>query len=270
MHIWNSHSVGLSLLAVAYLQKLHNPAASFAQRCPISGMIKVVELLLSRGSSVHERDMAEQSPLHHACDWDHLDIASSLLKKGADVNATDNHGFTPFLVAAGWGREATLELLLTKNVDVTKTDDQGNNVFHICAACGRVNVMKIIINMFLEKSLLLLLSRNTSGWTPLDFSVRCGHFKATRVLIKTILKNHGLQKDGKSFIHTRFNIIDKSDLDFSEKYLYRFVDPDSDLPMFRIPRCKWYIQSPGKEEYELVRQYVHKFDERLRAVNAKT
>ena len=232
--------------------------------------MKTVDFLLSRGSSIHDRDLSDQTPLHHACDWNYPDIVDQLLKKGADVNTADAQGLSAFLVAAGWGREITLDLIMSKRLAMSVTDVQGNNVFHISAACGHSSVIKMIISKYPAESFKLLISRNMFGWTPLDFSIRCGHYKTTTVLTKAILSNSLSNKESKNFTHIRFNIVDNSELDFSERYMSRFVDPDSDMAIFRIPRCKWYIQSPGKDEYELVRKYVHKHDKTLSSLNAKT
>lgn len=233
-------------------------------------MQKKVALVLSNGSCVEERDLAEQTPLHHACDWNYPELVQLLLKKGADVNAADDHGFTPFLVAAGWGREIIVELLLSKKVKIRATDSQGNNVFHICGASGQANVMKTLIQVYSQESLPLLLAKNLWGWTPLDFSTRCGHFEATKVLVYAVVKYTTAKVDTTSFIHMRFNIIPKEDLDLKERYLCRFVDQNSDRACFRIPRCKWYIQSPGKEEYDNVLQFINKYEDKLRARHAKS
>lgn len=243
---------------------------AYAGQC-FSGLPKTVSLLLSRGSSAMEVDMSEQTPLHHACDWNYQEIVDLLLKRGAEVNATDDHGFTPFLVAVGWGREAILELLFGKKVNVLAMDDQQNNVFHICGATGRANIIQTILKRYADESSRLLVSKNLYGWTPLDFSVRCGHLETTKILVAEILKGHRVaKKETKTFVHTRFGIVSREDLEFKEQFLNRFVDEHSDMTSFRIPRCKWFIQSPGKEEYEQVRQFISRFDDKLKTLQAMT
>ena len=46
-----------------------------------SGNLKTVSLLLASGASVDDRDATQQAPLHHACDWNNIEVIKILLKK---------------------------------------------------------------------------------------------------------------------------------------------------------------------------------------------
>ena len=235
-----------------------------------SGKLKTVALLLTSGASVDDRDATQQTPLHHACDWNNIEVVKILLKKNADVNARDSLGFTPFLVAAGWGRETIMELLFSKKVDPLALDEQDNTVLHICAANGQTRIMKIIMDKFPREMNSILISRNRHGWTPLDFALRCGHLGVTKLLIYAVLKTSALKSNNRTFVHTRFYVVRLEDFDITEKYQYRFLNQRLGRTCFQMPRGNWFIQAGNREEYEEVRQFTMKFENKLRQCLAKS
>ncbi|WAR10173.1 EHMT2-like protein [Mya arenaria] len=239
-----------------------------------SGKLKNVQLLLSSGSSVDDRDGSQQTPLHHATDWNNIEVIKVLLKKNADVNARDALGFTPLLVAAGWGRETALELLVARRPNVLAMDDQENTILHITAANGRTAVMKMMFDKYPKEMESILIARNRHGWTPLDFALRCGHLGVTRLLISTILRKTGLKADARTssrtFVHTRFFVVKLEDFSADERYQYRFLSEGVGRTCFQMPRCTWFIQAGNRDEYEEVRLFALKYENKLRQCLAKS
>ncbi|XP_053385953.1 ankyrin repeat and KH domain-containing protein 1-like [Mercenaria mercenaria] len=237
-----------------------------------SGKLKTVMLLLTSGASVNDRDATQQTPLHHACDWNNIEVVKILLKRNADVNAKDSLGFTPMLVAAGWGRETIMDLLLTKKVDPFAMDDQENTVLHICAANGKANIMNKLMTSFPKEMESLLIVRNRHGWTPLDFALRCGHFNATKLLIQAVfqVKPTNLKTQPRTFVHTRFFVVKLEDFNVDEKYQYRFLDESLGKTCFQMPRCNWFIQAGTRDEFEEVRLFSMKYENKLRQCLAKS
>ena len=235
-----------------------------------SGKLKTVALLLASGASVDDRDATQQTPLHHACDWNNIEVVKILLKKNADVNARDALGFTPFLVAAGWGRETIMELLFSRRIDPLAVDEQDNTVLHICAANGQTKLMKMIMERFPREMNSILIARNRHGWTPLDFALRCGHLGVTKVLVYSVLKTSGLKSNHRTFVHTRFYVVRLEDFDVTEKYQYRFLDEHLNRTCFQMPRGNWFIQAGNREEYEEVRLFAMKYENKLRQCLAKS
>ena len=58
------------------------------------------------------------TPLHHAAEEGHKEIAELLIAKGADVNAKEGGDHTPLHRAAVGGHEDVAELLIDKGVEV--------------------------------------------------------------------------------------------------------------------------------------------------------
>ncbi|XP_060560651.1 serine/threonine-protein phosphatase 6 regulatory ankyrin repeat subunit C-like [Ruditapes philippinarum] len=213
--------------------------------------------------------MNDQSPLHHACDWNRVETVKLLLQKGADVNTKDTSGLSPFLVAAGWGRDEIMQMILAKRVDPLSVDEFEHNFLHICAANGRTGVMNAVMSRFPNEIKPILIARNKYGWTPLDFAIKCGHLGVTKLLVRTILQIDKQKPGHKAFVHTRFNIVKPEDLGQNEKFLQRFVDIDLEKVCFQIPRGKWYIEAGTQDDYDKVVHFVSKYEDRLKLRFAK-
>ncbi|KAH8797152.1 ankyrin repeat-containing domain protein [Flagelloscypha sp. PMI_526] len=69
----------------ADVQASFSPSSPLNKAC-FSGNIPLVELLLSRGASVHDRSRSQELPLHIAIEQGNLDLVKLLLQNGADPN----------------------------------------------------------------------------------------------------------------------------------------------------------------------------------------
>ncbi|KAK4212166.1 hypothetical protein QBC37DRAFT_389070 [Rhypophila decipiens] len=111
--------------------------------------------------------VSNQTPLHVASTWGHIEIARLLLARpGIDVNALDSRGSTPLHEAAIMGHGETVELLLScSEIEINRRDANGNTPLH-CAACGKqAGVARIL----LSRPGILVNARNNTGSTPLLF-----------------------------------------------------------------------------------------------------
>jgi len=84
----------------------------------VDGDIDQVQLLLSRGANVNEKNRMGWTPLHTAVRNRRLALIEPLLAKGADINATDNRGQTPLMAAVYIGQKDAAELLIAKGADI--------------------------------------------------------------------------------------------------------------------------------------------------------
>ena len=82
------------------------------------GDIDQVQLLLSRGANVNEKNRMGWTPLHTAIRNRRLALIEPLLAKGADINATDNRGQTPLMAAVYISQKDAVELLIAKGADI--------------------------------------------------------------------------------------------------------------------------------------------------------
>ncbi|KAI9717849.1 MAG: hypothetical protein M1828_007088 [Chrysothrix sp. TS-e1954] len=78
----------------------------------INGHCRTLQLLISKGVFVDERDSAGSTALHLASQIRSPEVAAVLIEAGADVDALDGNGWTPLHHAAESGNDVGLELLL--------------------------------------------------------------------------------------------------------------------------------------------------------------
>jgi len=82
------------------------------------GDIDQLQLLLSKGANVNEKNRMGWTPLHTAIRNSRLALIEPLIAKGADINAADNRGQTPLMAAIYIGQKDAVELLIAKGADV--------------------------------------------------------------------------------------------------------------------------------------------------------
>jgi len=82
------------------------------------GDIDQVQLLISKGADVNEKNRMGWTPLHTAIRNRRLALIEPLIAKGADINAADNRGQTPLMAAIYIGQKDAVELLIAKGADV--------------------------------------------------------------------------------------------------------------------------------------------------------
>ena len=136
------------------------------------------------------------TPLHHACDKGHRDVAEILIKFGADPNAKDGHGATPVHWAAGSGDGALLNLLLAHKGYVHEEDANGATPLHWAATKGRTHLVDIL----LERGAPLE-QVDHHFLTPLHRAVLMGHTECVAQLLREGASPSRQDCDGNTALH---------------------------------------------------------------------
>jgi len=93
-----------------------------------AGTVECVELLLSHGARVNERDGRGRTPLGIAVGYYRLGVVERLLQAGADPNVQDREeGRVPLHFAAREGEQEMVELLLRHGAHVGVCDKEGKS-----------------------------------------------------------------------------------------------------------------------------------------------
>ncbi len=74
----------------------------------------IVDLFLSKGCDVNEKDEAGNTPLHYAVQYGKADLVVFLIEKGADINAKNTFEDTPLKLAENKGFITIIDYLKTK------------------------------------------------------------------------------------------------------------------------------------------------------------
>jgi hypothetical protein len=87
---------------------------------------------------------AENTPLHVAAAYGHLDTAEFLINHGADINAKNEDGWTPLHVAVFNGHLALVKLLLEKGADPSVRDNEQKTALEVARENGLSNIANLI------------------------------------------------------------------------------------------------------------------------------
>jgi ankyrin repeat protein len=116
-----------SLLATTtFADPIHTSAAT--------GNLAGVQAELDKGVDVNARDNHKWTPLTHAAQFGHKEIAELLIANGADVNKEDDDESTPLHYAALKGQKEIAELLIAKGADMNAVGDLGRTPLDLAYA----------------------------------------------------------------------------------------------------------------------------------------
>jgi len=82
------------------------------------GCTEVVQMLLQRGATVHDRDAWDETPLHLAARAGKAGACETLVAFGADIDALNAQDWTPLVVAADAGHKMLCSMLLARGAGV--------------------------------------------------------------------------------------------------------------------------------------------------------
>ncbi|KAL2085161.1 hypothetical protein ACEWY4_018481 [Coilia grayii] len=142
------------------------------------GAIEAVKLMLCANlhgdDIINMRDGANQTPLHRATIFDHVDLAEYLISKGADIDCIDCKGLSPLLLATSCGAWRAVAFLLSKGANVNIKDKEGRNFLHLATfqPKGLKNIPEDILQMTAVRELLC--GEDNEGCTPLHYACRLG------------------------------------------------------------------------------------------------
>ena len=125
----------------------------------------LVELLLSRGADVNERDNDQATPFLLASLCLKPEIAEKLLQNGADVNAVNIHGQNALHLVSQSPHPDYQEsgrLLLEAGVDLNGRDNDGRIPLHLAGFYGQVYVAEALLEYAAQVN-----ATDISGHTPL-------------------------------------------------------------------------------------------------------
>ncbi|KAL4635179.1 transient receptor potential cation channel subfamily A member 1-like [Arapaima gigas] len=169
------------------------------------GAIEAVRLMLSTYSRVEDiiniTDGANQTPLHRAMIFDHVELAELLISKGADINSIDCKGHSPLLLATSCGAWRTVTLLLILGASLKIKDKLGRNFLHlaILQPKGLKNLPEDILQ--LESVRELLSDEDTEGCTALHYACRLGVANSVKNMLGLQASVCHKSKDKKSALH---------------------------------------------------------------------
>ena len=146
------------------------------------GDLLAVHRLLAQGALVDARDGHSMTPLHHAAETGHVDVAQSLIRKSADVDAESNFdgdphegkdgelGRTAIHYAVAGGHVEVVDLLLRHGADLNARD-RYKLLTPLQIAVNRrdLDTAKVLLRHGCDLNV-----RDRHGWTALRHATECG------------------------------------------------------------------------------------------------
>eukprot|EP01122_Echinamoeba_exundans_P011595 TRINITY_DN4664_c0_g2_i2.p1 TRINITY_DN4664_c0_g2~~TRINITY_DN4664_c0_g2_i2.p1 ORF type:complete len:1094 (+),score=221.20 TRINITY_DN4664_c0_g2_i2:150-3284(+) len=89
------------------------------------GSVKMINLLLELGDSIHEKRGSQTLPIHAAAFMNRCNTIKHLVKLGCDINSLSDAGWTPLIFAARGNAAAAINLLLDLGAQIHSNPSSG-------------------------------------------------------------------------------------------------------------------------------------------------
>jgi len=133
------------------------------------GNLQEVRSRIARGISVHAADYQGRTPLHHAGERGHIEVATLLIRSGAQVDSRDKGGLTPVALAMSQNHREMVECLVGLGAAVD---------LHLAAYLGDAGKVRGFLDSGADVN-----AKGPDGWTPLLYAVLQNQREAARLLI---------------------------------------------------------------------------------------
>ncbi|CAH1397491.1 unnamed protein product [Nezara viridula] len=151
------------------------------------GLKDLVRLLISYNASLELRDRPlRHSPLHYACENDHVEVVKLILNSTSIKSPADINGTTPLHIACRKGLLPIAKLLLSDPpAAVNQADNSGYTALHLAAMNGSLEIAELLLTLNADKE-----AKTLDFKTPLHIAAREGHEDIVRILLR-----EGAEKD---------------------------------------------------------------------------
>ena len=105
------------------------------------GYLSVVELLLSKGANVNDKNNYGYSSIIEASTHGHVSVVELLLSKGANISDKNNDGFSSIIYASLHGHVSVVELLLSKGADINDVTNYGSTAMSVSSSDKIQNIL---------------------------------------------------------------------------------------------------------------------------------
>ncbi|KAF4095954.1 transient receptor potential cation channel subfamily A member 1b [Onychostoma macrolepis] len=169
------------------------------------GALEVVKVMLSSYNKVEDiiniRDGANQTPLHRATLFDHVELAEYLISKGAEIDCTDCKGLSPLLIASKCCAWKTVAFLLSIGADFRIKDEAGRNFLHfvVLQPRGMKNLPETVLQCNAVKEMLS--DEDVEGCTPLHYACKLGIHDSVKNMLGLNIFVGQKSREKKSALH---------------------------------------------------------------------
>uniref|UniRef100_A0A8C2J1T4 Transient receptor potential cation channel, subfamily A, member 1b n=1 Tax=Cyprinus carpio TaxID=7962 RepID=A0A8C2J1T4_CYPCA len=164
-----------------------------------------VKIMLSSYNKVEDiiniRDGANQTPLHRATLFDHVELVEYLISKEAEIDCIDCNGLSPLLMASRCGAWKTVAFLLSIGADFRIKDKVGCNFLHfvVLQPKGLKNLPETVLQSNAVKEMLS--DEDVEGCTPLHYACKLGIHDSVKNMLGLNIFVGQKSREKKSALH---------------------------------------------------------------------
>ena len=145
----------------------------------MAGHAEAVDVLISAGANIDDKNEDEKTPCHLAAEGDHEEVLRLLLDRDPNaVNDKDEEDNTPLHLAARGGCVAALQLLLEYSASVFKRNDFGLTALDCAAEADSLQCAQLLLQKDSPVD-----SFDLKKNTPLHIAAKKGHHKLASLLL---------------------------------------------------------------------------------------
>ncbi|XP_050954763.1 transient receptor potential cation channel subfamily A member 1b isoform X1 [Labeo rohita] len=169
------------------------------------GALEAVKIMLSSYNKVEDivniRDGANQTPLHRATLFDHVELAEYLISKGAEIDCIDCKGLSPLLMASKCSAWKTVAFLLSIGADFRIKDAAGRSFLHfvVLQPKGLKNLPETVLQCNAVKEMLS--DEDVEGCTPLHYACKLGIHDSVKNMLGLNISVGQKSREKKSALH---------------------------------------------------------------------
>uniref|UniRef100_A0A672L0R5 Transient receptor potential cation channel subfamily A member 1-like n=1 Tax=Sinocyclocheilus grahami TaxID=75366 RepID=A0A672L0R5_SINGR len=169
------------------------------------GALEAVKIMLSSFNKVEDiiniRDGANQTPLHRATLFDHVELVEYLISKEAEIDCIDCKGLSPMLMASRCGAWKTVAFLLSIGANFRIKDKVGRNFLHfvVLQPKGLKNLPETVLQSNAVKEMLS--GEDVEGCTPLHYACKLGIHDSVKNMLGLNIFVGQKSREKKSALH---------------------------------------------------------------------
>ncbi len=143
-----------------------------------SRLVKTVEVLLSHGAKLEQKNNEGRTSLHWAAEMGHHSTVEVLLQHNADPNVTDKERNSPLISAAKKGHVEIVRMLLSHGALPNWNGNRDTTALYWAAANGHHSIVELLLQHNADPN-----AADSDGKTPLIVAAKEGHAEIARLLL---------------------------------------------------------------------------------------
>lgn len=233
LHCGHADMVDVLLSGGADVNEKNNEGFTPIQVAVVKKHSDIVKVLTKNGADIFVKDFRKANLLHLAVKSQSLDLVQTLISFGLNLNARDVEGSTPLHLALHQKIEEISLYLINNSEDLEVSDIDGYTPLHLTAKSALLT--EKILSLLLQKVTRIDL-RTFNGDTALHCAAMAGNLKAAELLIRNGAAVLAINRDGYTPLDIAVQCVKSSEI---PQLLERAKPPEEAVLVSKSPEIKF-------------------------------